>query len=58
MVVITPKGPIETNYMTQINIDNYGKRILGYPYSIRRKQYKPDSWYVLVKKSKGNYTLC
>jgi hypothetical protein len=37
MVVITPKGPIEVNYMTQINLDNYGKRILGYPYSIRGK---------------------
>jgi hypothetical protein len=37
MVVIRPKGPIEVNYMTQINLDNYGKRILGYPYSIRGK---------------------
>jgi hypothetical protein len=49
LIVITPKGPVEANY---------GKGILGYPYSIRIKHYRPDPWYVMVKKSKGSYTLC
>jgi hypothetical protein len=58
LIVITPKGHVEANYMTQINTDNYGKGILVYTYIIRRKQYRSDSRYVLVKKSKGSYTLC
>jgi hypothetical protein len=58
LIVIIPKGPIEANYMTQINTDNYGKGIMVYTYSIRGKQYKFDSWYVMVKESKGSHTLC
>jgi hypothetical protein len=57
MVVITPKGPVEANYMTQINTDNYGKGILVYTCSIRGKQYRSDTRDVLVKESKGSYTL-
>jgi hypothetical protein len=57
MIVITPKGHVEANHMTQIDIDNYGKRILGYPYNTRGKQYRSDPWYVMVKKGKGRYTM-
>jgi hypothetical protein len=57
MIVITPKGPVEANHMTQIDINNYGKRILGYRYNIRGKQYRSDPWYVMVKKGKGQYTM-
>jgi hypothetical protein len=49
MVVITPKGPVEANYMTKINTDNYGKEILVYTHSTRRKQYRSDTRDVLVK---------
>jgi hypothetical protein len=57
MIVITPKGPVEANHMTQIDINNYEKRILGYRYSIRGKQYRSDPCYVMVKKGKGHYTM-
>jgi hypothetical protein len=28
---------------------------MGYPYSVRREQYRHDPWYVMVKK--GKYSL-
>jgi hypothetical protein len=38
LIVITPKGPVEANYMTnRLTLANYGKGILGYTYSIRGK---------------------
>jgi hypothetical protein len=29
------------------------KRILGYPYSIRGKQYRSNPWYVMIKEAKA-----
>jgi hypothetical protein len=57
LIVITPNGPIEANYMTnRLTLTIMGS--LVYTYSIRRKQYRSDTWYVMVKESKGSYTLC
>jgi hypothetical protein len=57
MVVITPKGPVEANYMThRLTLTIMGKEF-GLPYSIRGKQYRSDPWYVMVKKGEGHYTL-
>jgi hypothetical protein len=31
---------------------------MGYPYIVRREQYRCDPWYVMVKKCKGSlYTV-
>jgi hypothetical protein len=49
MVVITPKGHVEANYMTH----RLTLTIMG-----RRKQYRSNSRYILVTESKGSYTLC
>ena len=27
---------------------------MGYPYTVRREQYRLDPWYVMVKKGKGS----
>jgi hypothetical protein len=41
----------------EIPLKNYGKRILGYHYNTRGKQYRSDPWYVMVKKGKDHYTM-
>jgi hypothetical protein len=59
LIVITPKGPVEANYMTnRLTLTIMGREILGYPHSTRRKQYRPDPWYVMVKEGQSSYTLC
>jgi hypothetical protein len=31
---------------------------MGYPYTVRKEQYRLDPWYVMVKKGKGSiYTM-
>jgi hypothetical protein len=55
MVVITPKGPTEANYMThKLTLTIMGREFWS---SIRRKQHRSDTWDVLVKEGKGSYTV-
>jgi hypothetical protein len=58
MLIITPKGPVEANYMThRLTLTIMGREFLGYPYNIREKQYRSDPWYVMVKKGKARYIM-
>jgi hypothetical protein len=55
MVVITPKGPVEANYMTHRLPLTIMER--EFCYNIKGKQYRSDPWYVMVKKGKGRYSM-
>jgi hypothetical protein len=36
----------------------YVSNLDGYPYTVRREQYRRDPWYIVVKKGKGSiYTV-
>jgi hypothetical protein len=58
MLVITPKGLVEANYMThRLTLTIMGREFWATPYNIRGKQYRSDPWYVMVKKGKGRYIM-
>jgi hypothetical protein len=58
MIVITPKGPVEASYMThKLTLTIMGREFGGYCYNIRGKQHRSNSWYVMVKKGKGHYSM-
>jgi hypothetical protein len=48
MIVITPKGPIKANYITNRLTLTIMGRVLVYAYSIRGEQYRSDTLYVMV----------
>jgi hypothetical protein len=61
MIVITPKGPIEANYMTNIlTLTIMGREFWSMPVVLEERSIYLvlDTWYVMVKESKGSYTLC
>jgi hypothetical protein len=61
MIVITPKGPIEANYMTNIlTLTIMGREFWSMPVVLEERSIDlvHDTWYVMVKESKGSYTLC
>jgi hypothetical protein len=59
LIVITPKGPVEANYMThRLTLAIMGSEFWSTPIVLEEKQYRSDTRYVLAKESKGSYTLC
>jgi hypothetical protein len=59
MIVITPKGTYEATYMShRIEVNNFGKKVLGIAYSARRENNRLNPWHELVKIVECSNTLC
>jgi hypothetical protein len=58
MIVITPKGPVEANYMThRLTLTIMGREFWATPIILEESSIDLDPWYVMVKIGKGRYTM-